>query len=155
MTNTLLLIFSVLLIPNLTKAETLNETLFREAKANHSSCYYADARKKMFNELDLEKDSTGYYIAGVYCHSQHYPFAGQHPNGRLPDHNQFNTEHTWPQSKFSRRFRKDVQKTDLHHLFPTFSRINSERGNLPYAEVEPSKELSCPDSHIGRPAQGG
>lgn len=154
MTNILLFVFSVFLLPSLGNAETLKETLFREAKAGQISFSYSDARKKMFNEIYLEKDLEGYYVEDVYCQDKYYPFQGQHPNGRLPNSDKFNTEHTWPQSKFSKNFPTNTQKTDLHHLFPTFSRINSERGNLPFAEVNPGKELSCDESHLGRPVSG-
>lgn len=153
MTN-ILFIFSVFLLSVSVNAESLKDTLFKEAKSGHISFSYDNARKKMFNEIYLEKDLKGYYIEDVYCQDKYYPFQGQHPNGKLPDPNVFNTEHTWPQSKFSTRFNKETQKTDLHHLFPTFSRINSERGNLPFAEVNSGKELSCDESHLGRPVSG-
>lgn len=103
----------------------------------------------MFNEIYLKQDAKGYYVEDVYCQSKQYPFGGQHPNGRIPDHETFNTEHTWPQSKFSTRFRSAIQKTDLHHLFPALSRINSERGNYPFAEVNPTRNLSCAISQFG------
>lgn len=155
MTNFLLLISSFFILSHPVYAEDLKDSLFREAKAGQISFSYSNARKKMFNEVYLEKDLEGYYIEDVYCQDKYYPFAGQHPNGRLPDPVVLNTEHTWPQSKFSHRFNKETQKTDLHHLFPTFSRINSERGNLPFAEVNAERELSCDESHRGHPTQGG
>lgn len=155
MTNILLLISSFLLLSAPVNAESLKEVLFRETKSGQISFSYDNARKKMFNEIYLEKDAEGFYIEDVYCQDKYYPFAGQHPNGRLPDPVVFNTEHTWPQSKFSNRFSANTQKTDLHHLFPTFSRINSERGNLPFAEVNAERELSCDESHRGHPVRGG
>ena len=37
-----------------------------------------------------------------------------------------NTEHTWPQSKGAGQ---EPQRSDLHHLFPSDAKINTERGN--------------------------
>jgi endonuclease I len=43
-----------------------------------------------------------------------------------------NVEHTWPQSKGAEY---GNPKSDLHHLFPTKSNINSSRGNDPFDEI--------------------
>lgn len=40
-----------------------------------------------------------------------------------------NCEHTWPQSFFRKR---EPQRSDLHHLFPTFARPNNARGHFPF-----------------------
>ena len=133
----------------------LKEDLHQQTKAGHRSFSYREARQKLFNELHLEKDERGYYVVGVYCLDKNYPFNGEHPGNRIPDASIINTEHTWPQSKFSISFPKGVQKTDLHHLFPTLSRINSERGNFPFAEVNSERNLSCDESESGSPAIGG
>lgn len=130
-------------------ASRIKDQLFRQTSQNHKSFSYSHARRILFNDIHLQKDSAGYYVEGVYCQRKHYPFGGAAPGNRLPNANMFNTEHTWPQSKFSRRFPKSLQKTDLHHLYPTFSKINSERGNLPFAEVSETRNLSCDDSQIG------
>ncbi len=136
-------------------AGDLKEELFRQTSSTHRSFSYKEARRKLFNELHLEKDDHGYYVVGVYCLDKNYPFNGEHPGNRLPDASILNTEHTWPQSKFSSAFPKETQKTDLHHLFPTRSRINSERGNYPFAEVNRERNLSCDGPESGSPASGG
>lgn len=106
----------------------------------------------MFNRIDLQKDQGGYYITDVYCEEKFYHYrADQTPGTRLPSG--LNTEHTWPQSKFSNSFPKPVQKSDLHHLFPTLNKINSERGNLPFAEVYHGIDLSCEESQSGSNVQ--
>lgn len=132
----------------------LKEDLYQQTSATHRSFSYKEARKKLFNDLHLEKDDRGYYVVGVYCLEKTYPHNGEHPGDRLPDASILNTEHTWPQSKFSTAFPKETQKTDLHHLFPTLSRINSERGNYPFAEVTRDRNLSCDESESGSPATG-
>lgn len=154
--NTLyLFIYSVLIFPTLLQAETLKDSLFIAAKSGQKSFTYTEARRKIFNELDLRQDSKGYYIEGVYCLDKHYPFAGKHPNGKIPDPTKINTEHTWPQSKFSSHHDKNIQKADLHHLFPTYSKINSERGNLPFAEVISTRNLACEESQSGSAIREG
>lgn len=130
-------------------AGTLKDELFLTTSKNHTKLSYGQARTKLFSDIYLERDNYGYFIAGTYCLKKFYPFDGAHPNGRLPNSDIFNTEHTWPQSKFSRNFNKNLQKADLHHLFPTFSRINSERGNFPFAEVSKTRDLFCNESQIG------
>lgn len=154
MTKTFFIILSFIFISNFTLAATLKENLFLQTKTGQVTFSYDAARKIMFNEIYLEKDATGYYVEDVYCQKKLYPFNGQHPNGRLPNHENINTEHTWPQSKFSDNFPKGTQKTDLHHLFPASSRINSERGNLPFADVNPGKDLSCDQAELGSPVSG-
>ncbi len=108
----------------------------------------------MFNDIYLKKDAQGYYIEGVYCLEKYYPFNGSAPGARLPNPAAFNTEHTWPQSKFSKLFSANVQKTDLHHLYPTIAKINSQRGNLPFAEVLKDTELYCDESQSGKSENG-
>lgn len=134
--------------------EELKEELFLATSANHKSFSYREARIKLFNYIHLERDFSGYFIEGVYCSRKFY-IGAKHPGRRIPDHTIFNTEHTWPQSKFSRRFRRMVQKTDLHHLYPTFSKINSQRGNLPFADVVSRRELFCNQSESGRAVDNG
>lgn len=135
-------------------SDGLKEELHRQTSAGHRSYSYKEVRRIMFNELHLEKDSKGYFVSGVYCLDKVYPFGGEFPNNRIPDASVINTEHTWPQSKFSSRFPKGTQKTDLHHLYPTQSRINSERGNFPFAEVTRERSLMCDESESGSPATG-
>ncbi|GAB4316585.1 MAG: hypothetical protein Kow0059_09140 [Candidatus Sumerlaeia bacterium] len=53
--------------------------------------------------------------------------------GRLHDGGSgLNVEHTWPRSRGA-----DVspRESDLHHLFPTETEINSRRGNLPFDNI--------------------
>ncbi|HPC36336.1 MAG TPA: endonuclease [Candidatus Marinimicrobia bacterium] len=41
-------------------------------------------------------------------------------------------EHTWPQSMGAD---SEPQRSNLHHLYPTFTNVNSSRGNDPFAEI--------------------
>lgn len=47
-----------------------------------------------------------------------------------------NAEHSWPQSRGTRQGRA---RSDLHHLFPTLERLNSIRGNKPFADIPDSQ----------------
>jgi deoxyribonuclease I len=49
----------------------------------------------------------------------------------VPNENDMNIEHTWPQSRGA----SGVAKSDMHHLFPTDSKANSVRANYPFGEV--------------------
>lgn len=113
---------------------------------------YSYARKVVMQKLHLEKDSNGYYIEDVYCHQTFRRSVG--PN-RMPSHNFINVEHTWPQSRFSSRANKDIQKADLHHLYPTESRSNSKRGNHYFSEVETDFDFVCDSVRYGYEPKSG
>lgn len=125
----------------------------REAGAN-SQCYqqnvlgYTNARIVMFGELDIQRDNQGTFVRDVYCDKKFYFESTRDAMNR---HNEVNTEHTWPQSKFTSRFHKEMQKSDLHHLFPTDSVANSRRGNYPFGDVSANQDsLDLDYCHISR-----
>ena len=111
--------------------------------AGGSNCYqqnvlgYSNARKIMFGELDKLQDSRGTYVRDVYCDRKFY-FTDA--NDAMRRHDDVNTEHTWPQSKFTGRFHKEMQKSDLHHLYPTDSKANSRRGNYRFGDVSSNQD---------------
>jgi hypothetical protein len=109
---------------------------------------YRQARRYLFGELHLRRNYRGHFVTDKYCEEQIGEYAGIGP-GQIPDHNIMNCEHTWPQSKFSRRHSRGLQKTDLHHLYPVYSRANSSRGNLPFAEVSNDRNSICEASRRG------
>lgn len=134
------------------KEKELKDELNRLTGEGYVSLSYKAARVKLFNDFYLKKDEKGYYNLDVYCNTKFYrKFKTEQPDNELPDANVFNTEHTWPQSKFNKNLNEEVQKTDLHHLFPTSNKINAERGNYPYADVglQVAKPLHCNASKLG------
>ncbi len=135
--------------------EILKADLHDSAKKGQKSFSYDGARVKLFKEIHLEKDVKGYFVHGVYCQKKYYLAPNEVSGDRLPNSDVFNTEHTWPQSKFTNRYHKNIQKTDLHHLFPTYSRINSERGNFPFGEVDSERKVSCEESQSGKALSTG
>lgn len=108
------------------------------------SLSYREAREKLFNQIDLKQDANGSYFVDVYCREKFYHYKkGESVGTKIPDAKFMNCEHTWPQSMFSRSFPSELQKTDLHHLYPAGSRINSERGNYPFAEINTDGGTTC------------
>lgn len=135
-------------------ADTSVEELHRLTRSNHQVLDYSSARKFLFNEIYLKNDSKGFFVMDVYCMDRWDLPADDVANRRLPDAKYMNTEHTWPQSKFSASFPANVQKSDLHHLYITGSKINAERGNFPFAEVNGNDRLSCTESRRGNSVGG-
>lgn len=111
---------------------------------------YSDARRLMFGKIFLQKDSSGNnYIIDQYCQKKVDQKDGVGEN-RIPNPALVNCEHTWPQSKFTKNFPENIQKTDLHHLFPVSSSANSTRSNHPFSEVKGRTTSSeCTESFIG------
>lgn len=132
----------------------LKAELYLTVSKNHHAVGYDRAKSFLFGQLHLEKDAQGYFVTDLYC-GVHYT-KGVGP-GNLPDQNQLNTEHTWPQSKFVSGFPTVTQKSDLHHLFPTDSKANSTRGNFEFADVTENQNLkNCNESKSGPSVtQGG
>lgn len=127
----------------------------------HHALGYEGARRKLFGDLYLKQlSSSTYSVTDVYCERTYtdedfksptfgpdqYPISG----------NIINTEHTWPQSRFTGRFNTEMQKSDLHHLFPTDSEMNSRRSSLRFGNVARDMEkLKCPQNRLGQQAEGG
>lgn len=88
---------------------------------------YTAARNFMYTVLDNHNDSVTCVYTGFTIYLD--------PNA--PDPIQaalaagINNEHTWPQSLGA----TGNARADLHHLFPTRVDVNSDRGNLPFAEI--------------------
>jgi endonuclease I len=114
----------------------------------------------MFGRIYLEQTQQGYAITDVYCEHTFTDedFGGAKTFGPMLSPNSgniLNTEHTWPQSHFTGSFPKEMQKSDLHHLFPTDSKMNGVRGNYKFGNVlKPKPGLKCPISKLGTTEKG-
>jgi deoxyribonuclease-1 len=116
----------------------------------HKSIGYRGARKVLFGKIHLEQDSDGaYFVKDVYCRKKITRNVTHVGPNVIPNNNVINCEHTWPQSRFSRTFEKGLQKSDLHHLYPTDSKANGTRGNNEFADVNGDRVRNCEGSHIG------
>ena len=140
------------------KNDALKAELNKLISANQVVLGYDGARKIMFGKLFLKTDSDGSYISDVYCQKRFGSTAGGAP-GRIPDGTKINCEHTWPQSKFTGAYPNEMQKSDLHHLFPADSKANSVRGNDDFTDVShDTGDLAndnCSPAKYGSPVAGG
>ncbi len=82
---------------------------------------YKEARHAMFSEID-NNEGVVCTVYTNYCIK----------TNDIPNANIVNAEHAWPQSMGS----QGIAKSDLHHLYPTQSDVNSIRGNDPYCNVK-------------------
>ena len=95
--------------------------------------------------MSVHQENNQYFVTDVYCESD-YRSPGL---GKIPNNSVINVEHTWPQSKFGGAS-KSIKKSDLHHLYPTDSQLNSIRGSFPFGEVvKDTQNTKCPISRIG------
>ncbi len=108
-----------------------------ECYAQERNISYKRAREHLFGELHLQGSGKNVWVRDVYCHNHARAESGV-GRGKIPNASVQNCEHTWPQSKFNRNEDMNLQKTDLHHLFPVDSRANSSRSNNPFGDVSGS-----------------
>lgn len=125
----------------------LKSALYAAIK-DHTILSYKQARRHLFGEIYLEKKGSSYKVTDVYCEKDYTSSVGVGP-GKIPNPNQLNCEHTWPQSRFNGRQSRSAQKSDLHHLFPTEARANSTRGNILFGEVDGNALSNCRASERG------
>lgn len=137
-----------------------NDSIVDHCDTATQGCYeqtpigYTAARKALLGKLFLVQNGGNYGITEVYCGRVYtgadFP-SGDKPGPNItPDDKFINVEHTWPQSRFSKKFSADTQKCDLHHLFPSDSKLNSIRGNFWFGEVDHQKQaLKCGESKFG------
>jgi deoxyribonuclease I len=109
-----------------------------DAEAQHKDLGYNKARQIIFTELDNHEGRVKCVYTGRELATD-----------RIPNSNDMNTEHSWPQSKGA----TGPAKSDLHHLFPTDSKANAIRGNYPFGEVKDVK-WSQNGAKFGKDAQG-
>jgi endonuclease I len=98
--------------------------LFQSLKSylqNQAVLSYYDARNAFFSQLDNRSGEVECVYTGRKIKTT-----------GIPDPNQFNCEHSWPQSKGS-----DVEpaKTDIFHLYPAWETANTKRSNYAFGKV--------------------
>lgn len=88
---------------------------------------YANARAKMYNYADNYNNSVTCVYSGYNAPlTLNFNSSSSNP---IPS---INCEHSIPQSWFSSANR---MVSDMHHLYPTYTTWNSNRGNNPYYEI--------------------
>lgn len=129
--------------------QALKTELSRIIAAGYVALGYSTARDRMFMRIDNQRlngqGASVNTLEGVYTGRTRTGYAdrqeAQGPSGSV-----FNTEHTFPQSKYDS---DEPMRSDLHHLFPTSSPANSRRGNDPFGRV------TSPDWQVGGSRSGG
>lgn len=110
-----------------------------DAAAKHKDLGYNQARKIIFTALDNHEGKVKCVYTGRELRTD-----------KIPNASDMNTEHTWPQSKGA----TGAAKSDLHHLFPTDSKANSQRSSYPFGEVQKVKWSSPSGAKLGTDAEG-
>ncbi len=119
------------------------KTALTNLVTGHTSLGYNAARDRMFETIDDGGVDT---IECVYIGRKIYATtrtAAQNQN--------FNTEHTWPQSFFNSA---EPMQSDIHHLFPTDVTPNAQRANYPFGPVVSNITYNVGGSKLGRRADG-
>lgn len=102
--------------------EQLRAQMVARHEFTHTYLDYEAARRIMFEELDNENGSVECVYTGKRVETD-----------TIPSNSVMNAEHTWPQSQGAV---DGAARSDLHHLYPVDSIINSVRAAYPYCEVE-------------------
>lgn len=97
---------------------------------DHSDRGYNAAREFMFEILEVRDDGK---LECVYTADR------VAPDGTNTPGDQFNTEHTWPQSRGADTA---PARSDVHHLFPADQVANSVRANYEFGNVD-CTESTC------------
>lgn len=123
--------------------QTLHEPVFKELRdqplfdslfskyKSYSLLPYSICRDTLFSKIDAVNDS----LECIYTGMKRYIPPGADPteavllNGQP---NGINTEHAYPQSKGA----GDYGRSDMHILYPSRVRTNSNRSNNPFADIE-------------------
>lgn len=128
-----------------------------QSSCHEQSCYrhislgYTAARRLLFGQLHLATLTNGYAIRDVYCNR----LVSAEGPAQIPDPRVMNTEHTWPQSRFSSRYDRDQQKSDLHILYPVLAHANSSRSNYEFGDVVTVTSSPCSEARRGYTSRGG
>lgn len=118
--------------------QNLNEQALKDAlkiivSTGQANCTYNGSRDQMFMIID-NKNTNG---QGATTNTLECVYTGREAIGYTSrtdaqTNDNFNTEHTWPQSLFSSAI---PMVCDLHHLFPTDEVANGTRSNYPFGMV--------------------
>lgn len=110
----------------------------------HTALTYNQARDLMFERIDKRADDT------LEC-----PYSGRKirviDRQDAQNNQQFNTEHTWPQSRGAE---VEPPKSDLFHLRATDVTINDKRANYPFGNVESNVQYERAGSKLGNDKSG-
>jgi len=95
---------------------------------------YSDCRDTLFSKIDMVNDS----LECIYTGMKRYLPPGEDPTTAVLMNGQpngINTEHAYPQSKGANGY----GRSDLHHLYPTRIKANTDRMSNPMGEIKDSE----------------
>lgn len=101
--------------------DELRQNIVALHEKSHLRISYYDARMEMFSSLDNVEGLVECVYTGTIVETD-----------TIPSNLEMNAEHTWPQSLGAL---DGAAKSDLHHIFPVTSQINSIRNVHPFCEV--------------------
>lgn len=109
--------------------ETLIAELVNQYKTN-TVLDYSVARDTLFSKIDAVGDS----LECIYTGMKLYLAPGQDPTEAVylnGIQNGINTEHSYPQGKGA----YGLAQSDMHHLYPSRIKANSDRGDFPFGDI--------------------
>ena len=117
--------------------ESLKTAINSLLALNYYDLGYTGARDKMYGSIDnVNGDVECVYTGRTATFNTR---SGANSNN-------FNCEHTWPQSLFNSA---TPMKSDIHHLFPTDVTSNSKRGSYPFGLVTGTPTWTVGGSKLG------
>jgi endonuclease I len=117
------------------------ETMLSRSYGAHITRSYYNARDQMFTNVDNDDGTVETIYTGETFETTH-----------IPDPEQYNTEHIWPQSLM--RTEEPPTTSDLNIISPSNTDANWKRSNLPFDEVTRNGEWSAGGSERGENDDG-
>jgi endonuclease I len=111
---------------------------------NHTVLGYNTGRDRMYETIDDPQNNDT--LECIYTGRKIYA-----RNRTEAQAQNFNAEHSWPQSNFGSA---DPMVSDIHHLFPTDETANSQRSNYPFGPVVSNVTWQVGGSKLGRNPNG-
>ncbi|MEW5798467.1 MAG: endonuclease [Bacteroidota bacterium] len=119
--------------------ESLKTVLKTIAQQGHTTLGYTTARDRMYGNIDSNNGIDSVECIYTGRKAKFNTRAGATTNN-------FNAEHTWPQSKFGS---VDPMQSDIHHLFSSDEVANSTRSNYAFGKVVSNVSWSVGGSKLG------
>ena len=119
--------------------EPLKAALKTIAQQGHTVLGYTTARDRMYGNIDSNNGVDSIECIYTGRKAKFNTRAGATTNN-------FNAEHTWPQSKFGS---VDPMQSDIHHLFSSDEVANSTRSNYAFGKVVSNVSWSVGGSKLG------
>lgn len=122
--------------------QLINKARQLDYNPGKSYLYAVAANFKQGNQSGVEAVYSNMFVPGSGGNGGSYTERGDaNRDGKSGDF--INCEHTWPQSFFSK---SEPMRSDVHHLFPTFSVPNNRRGHHPFGMASEGKVVYSTES---------